>query len=126
MEKSYYQRNGGLKMMKLTKNYIKKHLKLSKNSGETLVETLVALLVVTLAVVLLAGSIVSAAKVNKSAEDFNTAFNVGEAKAVEETVTVKIVNENIEINIEVNAYKTDDENGYCYYEKKIENIQQTP
>lgn len=117
-------------MMKLTKNYIKKHLKLSKNSGETLVETLVALLVVTLAVVLLAGSIVSAVKVNKSSKDFNTAFNVEKAKKeADGTVTVKIVHENSEINndnIEVNAYKTDDENGYCYYEKKIENIQQTP
>ena len=50
--------------------------KLKSNSGETLVETLFALLVVVLAMTMLAGSIVSAARVNKGAEDLNTAFRM--------------------------------------------------
>ena len=48
--------------------------KLKSNAGETLVETLFALLVVGLAMTMLAGAIMAAARVNKGARDFNTAF----------------------------------------------------
>ena len=86
--------------------------KLKSNSGETLVETLFALLVVVLAMTMLAGSIVSAARVNKGAEDLNTAFritdNVQNVAGVQIQITGKAP-------INVNAYRTNDENKYCYY-----------
>lgn len=89
--------------------------KLKSNSGETLVETLFALLVVVLAMTMLAGSIVSAARVNKGAEDLNTAFQISNAQAVPGvSVTVdRQTGEDSEIS--VTAYQTDDENKYCYY-----------
>ena len=86
--------------------------KLKSSSGETLVETLFALLVVVLAMTMLAGSIVSAARVNKGAADLDTAFcitdNVQNVDGVQIQITGKTP-------INVNAYQTDDENKYCYY-----------
>lgn len=86
--------------------------KLKNNSGETLVETLFALLVVVLAMTMLAGSIVSAARINKSAEDLDTAFcitdNVQNVGGVKIQITGKTP-------INVKAYQTKDENKYCYY-----------
>lgn len=87
--------------------------KLKSRSGETLVETLFALLVVVLAMTMLAGSIVSAARVNKGAEDLDTAFRItndGQAGSV--TVTHS---SGETTSIPVKAYQTDDQNKYCYY-----------
>ena len=86
--------------------------KLKSRSGETLVETLFALLVVVLAMTMLAGSIVSAARVNKGAEDLDTAFlmtgNVQKVDGVQVQISGKA-------RINVTAYQTNDENKYCYY-----------
>ena len=89
--------------------------KLKSSAGETLVETLFALLVVVLAMTMLAGAIVSAARVNKGAENLNTAFvqesNVDEVSSVKVQISGKTP-------IDVKAYKTRDDNQYCYYEKQ--------
>lgn len=87
--------------------------KLKNNSGETLVETLFALLVVVLAMTMLAGSIVSAARINKSAEDLDTAFRItNDGKSGSVTVTHSSGEKTL---IPIKAYQTDDENKYCYY-----------
>ena len=85
--------------------------KLKSNAGETLVETLFALLVVGLAMTMLAGAIMAAARVNKGARDFNTAFILDNAKEVS-SVTVKISEKT---PISVNAYQINDQNHYYYY-----------
>ena len=85
--------------------------KLKSNAGETLVETLFALLVVGLAMTLLAGAIMAAARVNKGARDFNTAFILDNAEEVS-SVTVEISGKP---PISVNAYQTNDQNHYYYY-----------
>ena len=86
--------------------------KLKSNAGETLVETLFALLVVGLAMTMLAGAIMAAARVNKGARDFNTAFILDNAKKVSSSVTVEISGKP---PISVNAYQTNDQNHYYYY-----------
>lgn len=86
--------------------------KLKSNAGETLVETLFSLLVVGLAMTMLAGAIMAAARVNKGARDFNTAFIRDNAEKVSSSVTVKISEKT---PISVNAYQTNDQNHYYYY-----------
>ena len=88
--------------------------KLKSNAGETLVETLFALLVVGLAMTMLAGAIMAAARVNKGARDFNTAFILDNPKKVSSSVTVKISGKT-PISVSVNAYRTNDQNHYYYY-----------
>ena len=86
--------------------------KLKSNAGETLVETLFSLLVIGLAMTMLAGAIMAAARVNKGARDFNTAFILDNAEKVSSSVTVKISEKT---PISVNAYQTNDQNHYYYY-----------
>ena len=91
--------------------------KLKGNSGETLVETLFALLVVVLAMTMLAGSIVSAARVNKGAEALNTAFQAANKPVLGVNGAVKHTKHStvLDTTVSVTAYQTDDENKYCYY-----------
>ena len=97
--------------------------KLKSRSGETLVETLFALLVVVLAMTMLAGSIVSAARVNKGAEDLDTAFQTVKAQeAADVIVTVvrplggnSVFDGDDSNDHYIVAYQTDDQNMYCYY-----------
>ena len=89
--------------------------KLKSSSGETLVETLFALLVAVLAMTMLAGSIVSAARVNKGAEDLNTAFRMANKDDGKEGSVTVIHSSGGETSIPIKAYQTGDENKYCYY-----------
>lgn len=89
--------------------------KLKSQSGETLVETLFALLVVVLAFTMLAGSIVTAARVNKGAQELEPAFRLEGQKVTK--VKVRITHKDgktSEVPVD-HAYRTDDENKYCYY-----------
>lgn len=87
--------------------------KLKSNSGETLVETLFALLVVVLAMTMLAGSIISAARVNKGAENLDTAFHLTDEGTVGSVTVEHGSGGNTAVPIK--AYQTDDQNKYCYY-----------
>ena len=89
--------------------------KLKNNSGETLVETLFALLVAVLAMTMLAGSIVSAARVNKGAEDLNTAFQISNVQAVSGVKVTVDRQTGADSEILVKGYQTNDQNQYCYY-----------
>ena len=84
--------------------------KLKNKNGETLVEVLVATLIIVLCFVMICGSIVSAAKVNKKTEDMNTEFIPSTTKA---GVDMKIKYKSTQ-SLNVQGYTT--ENGYYYYE----------
>lgn len=89
--------------------------KLKNSSGETLVETLFALLVIVLAMTMLAGSIVSAAQVNKGAEDLDAAFQISKAQPVSGVEVTVDRQSGVDSVISVNGYQTNDQNKYCYY-----------
>ena len=90
--------------------------KLKSNAGESLAETIVAMMIVTLAMLILAGALVSAAKINKKTRNMDTSFST----AVEMTVTddtVEIVHGNgTNVAVAVKSYTTNDKNKYQYYE----------
>ena len=94
--------------------------KICSTAGETIAETLVTMIVLSLAVLMLAGAVVTSAKVNKKAENTDTAF-----KATDTSLTKNVVityktkgGTGVETTIEVptNYYET--ENDYRYYEAK--------
>lgn len=94
--------------------------KLKSQSGETLVETLVAMLVISVSSVMLAGSIVTAARVNKNAKNLNVNFNLENVEIVND-VKVKVQHQSGSPTIitgeKLSAYKTAD-NVYFFYEVK--------
>lgn len=51
--------------------------KLHSKAGETIAETLVTMIVLSLAVLMLAGAVVTAARVNKQADNTDTSFQTG-------------------------------------------------
>ena len=89
--------------------------KLKSRSGETLVESLVALLIIVLSLGILAGAIVSAARVNKKNREVKTDLSVAEAQASAGTVTITHLDSSSD-NKNVTIYKTQDDNGYVFYE----------
>ena len=79
-------------------------------------ETLFAMLIIVLAVLMLAGSIVTAARINKSAKDLNVAFSVKNAEEVP-GVQIKVTHQSGSPDaVSVKGYRTKDENKYCFYE----------
>ena len=57
------------------RNYIKR--KFHSTSGETIAETLVTMIILSLAVLMVAGAVVTAARINKKADNTDTAFTTG-------------------------------------------------
>lgn len=104
-----------IKRYKILKEKIKKRLSLNK--GETIAETLIATLIVTLSLTMLAGAIVSAAKLNNTVRDEDSTFTQSEVSS-SGSVTVKLMKGNTEAArnvVNVDIYGTD--NG-TYYEYK--------
>ena len=94
--------------------------KLKSKNGETLVETLISMLIVVLSVTMLAGSIVTAARINQTAKEMNVPVrfdSVTPADGKTETVTLTHKNDTPD-NIEVVLYTTKTAVPYYYYEKK--------
>lgn len=95
--------------------------KLKSQSGETLVETLFAMLIVVLSITMLAGAIVTAARINKSARDHHTSFVTADESGVsniEEVSDVKVTivrTDGSDSVIDVNGFRTKDANKYCFY-----------
>lgn len=95
--------------------------KLKSTSGETLVETLFAMLVIVLAVMVIAGGVVTAARINKKAKDLDTTFQMSNVVTVtEEAKTeVTITHGSVEPDeVPIDAWQTNDNNKYYYYSKK--------
>ena len=77
--------------------------KIKSRKGETLVETLVALLITVLAMTMLAVAIVSAAKVNKGADEINTGFSTFATKSDGSKVSTEKELTNFTIKIKNNS-----------------------
>lgn len=99
--------------------------KIKSSKGETLAETLFGMLIVSLCFIILAGGIVSAAKINKAAEDQNVKFDTT-LKQEESGFSVKVNYHSSEKAFsDVQCYRTgkmvdgapDYNDGYYYYEK---------
>lgn len=92
--------------------------KLKSARGETIIETLVSVLIITVIFLCLSTAIVSAARVNASVRNTDTAFAYSKGKA-QGTQTVSVTKRGDAAPLEtfsVTDYAT--ENGYHYYEKQ--------
>ncbi len=87
--------------------------KLLNNKGESIIEVLVSLLIVALCILMLQGSIVTAAKINKQTKDDIESFVLDDSNFVFNKVT--ITRNGSSSDIEVKGYKTN--GGYYYYEQ---------
>ncbi|MBQ2837904.1 MAG: hypothetical protein IJE67_07235 [Peptococcaceae bacterium] len=99
--------------------------KLKSDKGETLVETLISMLIVVLSVTMLAGSIVTAARINQAAKDMNAPVqldNVSDKAAVVKLTHVGAADSAIDVvAIDVVLYKTGGSVPYYYYEYNEKN-----
>ena len=90
--------------------------KLKSDKGETLVETLISMLIVVLSVTMLAGSIVTAARINQAAKDMNAPVQLDNVAVVKLTHVGAADSE-----INVTLYKTGGSVPYYYYEYNEKN-----
>ena len=91
--------------------------KINSTSGETIAETLVTMIILSLAVLMLAGAVVTSARVNKKADNTDTSFSTESEIVTNDNVTItdgSKAGTAAEISISVNFHET--ENGYKYYE----------
>ena len=95
--------------------------KLKSTSGETLVETLFAMLVIVLAVMVIAGGVVTAARINKKAKDLDTTFQMSNVVTVTDEAKTKVTITHGSValgEVSIDAWQTNDNNKYYYYSKK--------
>ena len=96
--------------------------KLKSTSGETLVETLFAMLVIVLAVMVIAGGVVTAARINKKAKDLDTTFQMSNVVTVTDEAKPEVTithGSGARDKVSIDAWQTNDNNKYYYYSKKI-------
>lgn len=86
--------------------------KLLNNKGESIIEVLVSLLIVALCILMLQGSIVTAAKINKETQDDITPFVIDGSSEVFDSITITRGTDTYSQS--VNGFKTF--GGYYYYE----------
>ena len=95
--------------------------KLRSNKGESIAEVLASVLIVVMAMAMLAGAIITAAKVNKAVDNGKQNFSNGADKTItKEVVIFKLKNENemdgdVTEKIDVNVMEN--EEGFVYYDK---------
>lgn len=98
--------------------------KLYSNSGESIAETLVTMIVLSLAVLMLAGAVVTAARIDKKADNTDTAFVTGEeidtAGTRHPTVTIAEKQEagsgnSVSLDVSVYETKKNADKSYYYY-----------
>ena len=109
-------------MRKLDLNLKKK---LHSKTGETIAETLVTMIVLSLAVLMLAGAVVTAARVNKQADNTDTSFQTGTAISTGTAPAKVIISEenatggtgSIAAELPVTLYQSQNSSGksYIYY-----------
>lgn len=96
--------------------------KVRSDKGETIAETLVTMIILSLAVLMLAGAVVTAARVNKKADNTDTAFTKSTTNPVNKTVVItytgKDGKDGTEQKLEINTDYYETENAYKYYEAK--------
>lgn len=93
------------------------------SAGETIVETLVTMMILSLAVLMLAGAIVTSARIHAQAENTETAFSTADMSEMELQAEIVEIKSGAEGNsqevkaiVPVKLYQT--QNGYVYYETK--------
>ena len=102
---------------KISKFSILFRKKLKSRSGESIAETLVTMIILSLAVLMLAGAVVTSARVNKQADNTDTAFSTEDVTTTSGTVTITDSSQggtDATISIKTNLYTT--QNKYQYYE----------
>lgn len=93
--------------------------KLCSTAGETIAETLVTMIILSLAVLMLAGAVVTSARVNKKADNTDTAFSTTDVSWSDNGVEItdgSKAGTNATVTIPAILYKT--KNKYKYYEAK--------
>ncbi len=80
------------------------------NKGETIVETLVAIVIISLSFIMLAGAIITASKINKSANENIQTFS----KDGEVVTDFKLIIDGEDASNKVKEYQSS--GGYFYYE----------
>lgn len=92
--------------------------KICSTSGETIAETLVTMIILSLAVLMLAGAVVTSARINSKADNTDTAFTAATTFPSERYINFTYESGSAEkkIDIPINYYKTG--NDYIYYEAK--------
>ncbi len=111
----------------MRKPYLNLKKKLHSRSGETIAETLVTMIILSLAVMMLAGAVVTAARVNKQADNADTSFQTGNAISTG-SAKVDISEENMAggtgsavAELPVTLYQSGENNSgkhYIYYKAK--------
>lgn len=92
--------------------------KIRSTSGETIAETLVTMIILSLAVLMLAGAVVTSARINSKADNTDTAFTAATTSPSERYInfTYESGSGEKKIDVPINYYKTG--NDYIYYEAK--------
>lgn len=91
--------------------------KIHSTSGETIAETLVTMIILSLAVLMLAGAVVTSARINSKADNTDTAFTAAATTSPSEGyINFTYESGSEKIYIPINYYKTG--NDYIYYEAK--------
>ena len=93
--------------------------KIRSTSGETIAETLVTMIILSLAVLMLAGAVVTSARVNKKADNTDTAFTAATTPSATKNVVITYkpktgTETQKQIEVPTSFYET--ENDYQYYE----------
>ena len=83
------------------------------NKGETIVETLVAVLMISLSFIMLAGAIVTASKINKTAYDSIKTFSMDNSVEISD---FKLTIDDIEVDVRKKVKEYKSSGGYYYYE----------
>lgn len=100
----------------------KSRRKSHSNSGETIAETLVTMIILSLAVLMLAGAVVTAAKINKRADNTDTAFTIGTEIGGSGADNPKVtISEKTDtgtgktVSLSVKVYETEEKSNKKYY-----------
>lgn len=109
----------------MRKPYLNLKKKLHSRYGETIAETLVTMIILSLAVLMLAGAVVTAARVNKQADNTDTSFQTGTAISTGTAPAKVIISEenatggtgSIAAELPVTLYQSQNSSGksYIYY-----------
>ncbi|MCR5097866.1 MAG: hypothetical protein K6B14_02840 [Lachnospiraceae bacterium] len=93
--------------------------KISSKKGETIAETLISVLIVTMALTILAGAIVSAARINSRIKNEEVAFAKEETPEgyIDKSVVFSMTGVSIQ-PVDVKVYSSGNDTGYYYYDKK--------
>lgn len=105
-----------MRMIKIIKFFQKK---ISNTAGETIAETLVTMIILSMAVLMLAGAVVTSARVNKQADNTDTAFSTQNENISDKNVEITdSTKSGTDATIRITTEFHTTQNNYKYYEAK--------